>query len=556
MQAAITQPVQHIGEQRRWAVLAVLCLSLLMVVMDNTILNVALPSLSTDLEASSSELTWIVDAYSLLFAGLLLTFGALGDRFGRQGALNLGLVIFGLASAASIFATAPEHLIATRALMGTSAALIMPATLSILTNVFTDRAERAQAIAIWSAVAGAGLAIGPITGGWLLDNFEWNAIFILNLPVVAIALAAGHAFVPTSRDPARPAVDVLGAVLSTVGMVSLVYGIIEAPESGWTSPVVLASFSTAAISLLAFALHELRTCEPMLNLEFFKNPRFTAGSGVIAIGFMGMFGAFFLLTQYLQFIRGYSPLEAGFALLPMAGGILVAAPLGERLTRSLGSKTIVTAGMLTAAVGLLMLSTAEATTPYAFVGLALGLAGFGLGLTFPSTTEAVMGSVPASKAGVASAMNDTARELGGAFGVALLSTIFSSTFRSSVEGDLAANGVNGPQAVQASDSVGGALAVANNVGGSTGLSLVDATNGAFADGFGLALLVAAAASLVAAIVALVWLPARELTAEEADDSDTVALPEPQVGAPALVPAPAPVLTQRSWLLRLRPEGCR
>ncbi|HEX5913336.1 MAG TPA: MFS transporter, partial [Rubrobacter sp.] len=274
MQAtALAPPTPY---DHRWATLAVLCLSLLMVVMDNTILNVALPSIATDLDASSSELTWIVDAYSLLFAGLLLTFGALGDRFGRQGVLNLGLITFGVASAASVFATAPEHLIFTRALMGTAAALIMPATLSILTNVFTDRKERAQAIAIWSGLAGAGVAIGPITGGWLLENFDWNAIFVLNLPLVAVALAAGRLFVPTSRDPEKPSVDVAGAVLSTAGLISLVYGIIEAPESGWTSTIVLASFAAAAITLAAFVIHELRTSQPMLNLQFFRNARFSA----------------------------------------------------------------------------------------------------------------------------------------------------------------------------------------------------------------------------------------------------------------------------------------
>jgi len=316
-------PQQTVAEERqahprRRLVLAVMCLSLLLIVMDNTIVNVALPTLQRDLEASTSQLQWVVDAYILVFAGLLLTMGALGDRFGRRGALAVGLAIMGVASILSSFANSADQLIATRALMGVGGALIMPATLSIITNVFTDRRERAQAIAIWSATAGAAVAIGPVTGGWLLEHFWWGSVFLVNVPVVVVALVLGQLFVPTSRDPAARPIDVPGALLSIAGLMALVWAIIEGP-GGWSDPEILGGFALAAVLLAAFVLWERRTRYPMLDMAFFRNARFSAASAAIMLTFFAMFGSLFLLTQFLQSILGYTPLEAGIRLLPIAG---------------------------------------------------------------------------------------------------------------------------------------------------------------------------------------------------------------------------------------------
>ncbi len=290
--------------RRRWATLAVLCVSLLVIVIDNTIVNVALPTLVRDLGTSISDLQWVVDAYTLVFAGLLLTAGSLGDRFGRKGALTAGLVVFGAASAAAAFAGGVDSLIAARAVMGIGAALIMPATLSILTNVFTDARERALAIGLWSGVAGIAVALGPVTGGFLLEHFWWGSVFIVNVPIVIAAIVAGHFLVPTSRNPKRPRLDLVGAGLSIVGLGALVAAIIEAPSNGWTNPVIVAGFAIAAVALVAFVWWERRIDEPMLDVRFFANPRFTAASVNVTLVFFALFGFIFLATQYLQFVLG------------------------------------------------------------------------------------------------------------------------------------------------------------------------------------------------------------------------------------------------------------
>ncbi|HKY67835.1 MAG TPA: MFS transporter, partial [Acidimicrobiales bacterium] len=398
-------------DPRRWIVLGVMCLSLLLIVMDNTIVNVALPTLQRDLGASTSELQWVVDSYILVFAGLLLTMGSLGDRFGRRGALAIGLTVMGSASVASAFATDASHLIATRAIMGIGAALIMPATLSILTNVFTDRRERAQAIAIWSATAGVAVAIGPVTGGWLLEHFWWGSVFLVNVPVVVVALVLGQLFVPTSRDPAAPRVDLLGAGLSIVGLVALVWAIIEGAH-GWTEPAVLAAFGAAAVLLAAFIAWERHTATPMLDMSFFADARFSAASGALMLTFFAMMGSLFLLTQFLQSVMGYTALQAGIRLLPMAAVQMVVAPLSAKVVERVGSKVVVTTGLLLGAGGLLLASRLEASASYGQVVVALMVLALGLALVMPPATESIMGSLPPAKAGVGSAVNDTTREVG------------------------------------------------------------------------------------------------------------------------------------------------
>ena len=381
------------GYERRWWVLAVLCLSLLIIGLDNTILNVALPTLSRELHATTSQLQWIVDAYTLVFAGLLLTTGSLSDRFGRRSALAAGLLIFGTGSIASAFAGSASMLIATRALMGVGGALIMPSTLSILTNVFPAE-ERGRAIGIWAGVSGLGIGIGPVVGGWLLTHFWWGSVFLVNVPVVIVALVAGRLIVPNSRDPHAAKLDPLGALLSIVGLVSLVYGIIEAPSQGWSDPIILAAFAVAAIVLGAFVAWELSTDHPMLNIRFFENPRFTAANISVTLVFFALFGSLFFLTQYLQFVLGYSPLQAGLRVAPIALVLIIVSPITGRLVLPLGNKVLVVAGMLTAAFGLWFLSTVTVTSGYPKVLAALMILGTGMSLAMTPATESIMGSLP------------------------------------------------------------------------------------------------------------------------------------------------------------------
>ena len=303
-----------------------LCFSLLVIVLDNTILNVAIPTIVRDLDATNSQLQWMVDAYTLVFAGLLLTGGSLGDRFGRRGALQVGLVIFGLGSLASAFATSSGQLIATRAFMGIGGAFIMPATLSIITNVFPPR-ERGKAIGVWAATAGLAGVLGPLTGGFLLEHFYWGSIFLVNIPIVIVGLLAGVFLIPTSKDPSAPRLDPVGAVLSIVGLSVLLYGIIEAPQDGWTDPKILMCFFVGLAVLGMFLVWEARSDHPMLDVRFFQNARFTAASVGIMMVFFAMFGATFLLTQYFQFVLGYTPLETGIRFLPIALCMMVLSPL-------------------------------------------------------------------------------------------------------------------------------------------------------------------------------------------------------------------------------------
>jgi EmrB/QacA subfamily drug resistance transporter len=498
---------QRQADTHRWIVLGTMCLSLLLIVMDNTIVNVALPTLQRELDASTTQLQWIVDAYILVFAGLLLTMGSLGDRFGRRGALAIGLSVMGTASILSSFANTADQLIATRALMGVGGALIMPATLSIITNVFTDRRERAQAIAIWSATAGAAVAIGPVTGGWLLEHFWWGSVFLVNVPVVVVALVLGHLFVPTSRDPAAPPVDVPGALLSIAGLVALVWAIIEGP-GGWTDPEIIGGFAVAAVLLGIFVLWERRTRFPMLNMSFFRNPRFTAASAAIMLTFFAMFGSLFLLTQFLQSILGYTPLEAGIRLLPMAGVMLVVAPLSAKVVERIGSKIVVATGLTVGAVGLILASRLTVGASYPEVLAALVVLAAGLALVMPSATESIMGSLPLAKAGVGSAVNDTTRQVGGALGVAVLGSVMSSTYGPRVTAAISGFPVSSEQATAIHDQIGAAMQAASEIGGEPGRMLADVASRAFADGMSTAFIIGATALVLGAVIVTLFLPAR------------------------------------------------
>lgn len=555
------------AHDRRWIGLAVLCLSLLVVGLDNTILNVALPRLSDDLGATTSQLQWIIDGYTLVFAGLLLTTGSLGDRYGRRSSLSIGLGVFVAGSIASAFATSAAMLIATRSLMGVGGALIMPATLSLLTNLFTDPRERAKAIGVWAGVSGIGVAVGPMLGGWLLEHFFWGSVFLINVPVIAIALTAGYFLLPNSRAENSPKLDPFGAVMSIVGLVSLVWAVIEAPSKGWTSTPVLGAIVGGLATMAGFIWWETTTDHPMLDVRFFRNRRFSAANLAITLTFFAMFGSMFVLTQFMQFVLGYSPLQAGVRSVPIALMLITVAPLSTKAVDRIGTKLVVAGGLGVVALGLFVASTA--TPELGYVGRVLPaqiLLGLGIALAMAPATESIMGSLPKEKAGVGSAMNDTTRQVGGALGVAIIGSVFSSQYAPSIAAKLGGLGL--PQvAVDASrDSIGGAFSVAARAGGNPrmidtpiGEQIAIAARDAFASSMGRGLLVSAVIAMAGAFIALAFLPARAVdpaveTATTMDeDLVTAWATTPELGgaeaalarteadhAAVSAPAPAPV----------------
>ncbi len=497
--------VQEKSYERRWWILGVLCLSLFIIVLDNSILNVALPTIVRELDATNSQLQWMVDAYALVFAGLLLTAGALGDRFGRRGALQLGFALFGLGSLLSALSSTPNQLIAARAFMGIGGAFIMPATLSIITNVFPPQ-ERGRAIGVWAGVAGLAI-LGPLVGGFLVEHFYWGSIFLVNLPIVAFGLVAGVFLIPTSKDPAARPLDPVGAVLSISGLTALLYGIIEAPEKGWTGSTTLTAFAIGGILLALFFVWEYRTEYPMLDLDFFKNPRFTAASSAIAFIFFAMFGSIFLFTQYFQFVLGYSALETGLRLMPWAVTMMILAPYSPRLVERVGTKIVVTTGLVLMGVGLIAMAGVGTSTAYADIVWRMVLMACGMGLTMAPCTESIMGSLPLAKAGVGSAVNDTTRQVGGALGVAVIGSVASSLYASHVADAVAKAPVQPPPAVvdQIKEQIGAALAIADRFDVP---QLATAARQAFVDGMHAGVLVAAGAALLGALCTALWLPAR------------------------------------------------
>jgi EmrB/QacA subfamily drug resistance transporter len=493
-------------QARRWATLGVLCLSLLIIVVDGSIINVALPTMVRQLHASTSSLQWVADAYTLAMAGLLLSLGSLGDRIGRHRTLAGGLAVFGLGSALAAVSGSAGELVASRVVMGIGAAAIMPATLSILINVFTVPGERARAIAMWSAVSGLGVAIGPTLGGWLLEHFGWGSIFAVNLPIVAAALIAGRLVVPPSRDPHPKALDPVGLFSSVAGVVAVVYAIIEAPANGWLS-VETIGIGLAGVAVLAgWVMFELRSSHPMVDLRVFRNARFSAASFSVTMIFLALFGWLFLFTQQLQFVLGYSTLQAGVRALPFAFTIGVVSQPAARLAAKVGTKAVVTAGLAMMAVGFMLMASSTVHTGYEFLLVASVIIAAGMGLAMAPATESIMGSLPPSQAGVGSAVNDTTRSLGGALGVAIMGSVASSVFISRLQPALAH--VPAQVAAQAKGSVGAAVTVGTHAPAPVGQSLVDAARQAFVTGSDHAMLVAVAAALIGSAIAARFLPAR------------------------------------------------
>ena len=499
--------------RRGGPVLAVLCVSLLIVSLDNTILNVALPTIVRSMHASSSELQWIVDAYAVVFAGLLLVAGSLGDRLGRKWVFMVGLLVFAAGSAVSAFSSTPDHLIAARAFMGIGAAAIMPSTLSILTNVFTENESRARAIGFWSGTTGLGVAVGPVAGGWLLAHYWWGSVFLINVPIALVGFLAAAWLVPNSKNPVSKRPDPVGAALSILGLGLLLWGIIEAPSRTWSSPFVLGAIGASVIVVAGFIGWERRSTHPMLELSFFEARQFSVAMGAMGLVIFALMGGLFVLTQYLQFSLGYSPLQTGLRVAPIAAVLLVVAPLSTVLVRWAGRKPVVCTGMGLIALGLGLLSQVTVRGTYTDVLPAFLCMGIGTGLAFAPCTESVMGSLPLDQAGVGSATNSAALQIGGALGVGVLGSLLDTRYQNQLAPALAHYRI--PESISSliTGSLGGALAVAQHVGGHLGTELSAFARYSFVSGMDLAVTVGAIVVGGAALVVLVLLPNRAASPE-------------------------------------------
>lgn len=501
------------GHPRRNLILVIMCSCLVLIVAAVSSLNVAIPTIVRELDPSSTEQLWILDSYALVFAGLLLLCGALGDRYGRKNALMVGLVIFAGASVLAAYASDPIELIAYRGIMGIGAALIMPATLSTLTVVFAPK-DRAKAIAIWAGFAGAGGAIGPVASGLLLEAFWWGSVFFIAVPIAAAALVAVIAIVPNSADAARHRIDYVGAAISVIALVGIIFGIIEGPEIGWLDPVTLTSFAVGLVATVVYVWWERRIEHPLLDPDYFRIPRFGLGSLTITIAFMAMFGMFFLLTLYLQFVLGYSALQAALRLLPFSVVMIAIAPQNPKLTKRFGTSRVVAAGFVVQSVGFGLAMLFDVGSSYWLILAAIVPMAAGMALLMPPTTNAIVTSLPQDKAGVASAVNDTTREVGGAVGIALLGTLTTVGYQSGMSG--ATEGLAPPLAELAEDSVGGAFQAAAQLDPAVGGPLIAQASQAFVDGTTVPFGLAAALGLVMAVVITRYYPK---DTEQADETD-------------------------------------
>ena len=506
--------------ERKWWTLLASCIAIFMLLLDVTIVNVALPSLVRELGATTTSLQWIVDAYTLVFAALILAAGSLSDRFGRKGVLVLGLAVFGMGSLAGALSTSASQLIASRAFMGIGAAAIFPSTLSLIANIFTDRTDRARAIGLWGATTGIGVATGPIVGGWLLEHYWWGSVFLFMVPLASLIAVAIAFTVPTSRDPNVAPIDWKGLVLSSAGMGLLVYAIIQAPDWGWGSRSTFVTLAAGLAVLAAFIEVERRTPRPMLDVRLFRNPRFTAASGSITIGFFTLAGFTFLITQYFQFVQGFSPLGTGVRLLPVATSIAVAAIVGTKLAIRVGNKSVVASGLAMFGVAILWIATDTASTPYIVIVAQMVLGGGGLGLITAPATEAIMGAVPKEKAGVGSAVNDATRLFGAALGVAVIGSIAASLYENRL-GTTLPQGLPAPAATAANSSIGGALVAAQHLqqAGFTGAArgLNNAAVAAFLHSMAGSFRIAGVIAVAGAVMAAALLPARPQRNETAEE---------------------------------------
>ncbi|MFQ6143957.1 MFS transporter [Streptomyces seoulensis] len=523
----MTTPADHAGpgpripeavHRRRWAILGVLMLSLLIVVLDNSILNVAIKTISTPaptgLGATQSQLEWAINAYTLVFAGLLFTAGLIGDRVGRKKVLLGGLVVFGVGSALAAESGSPGQLIAYRALMALGAAFVMPATLAVLMNVF-EREEQPKAIGIWAGGVGLAIAIGPITGGLLLDHFWWGSVFLINVPIVILALVLMVWLVPDSRDPSPGRLDPIGVVLSVVGLVLLVYGIIKGGElADFTDPAVLATIIAGVVVLAAFIVFEKRSDHPSLDVTYFKNKVFSAAMAAIALVFFALMGVTFFAVFYTQSVRGYSPLESGLLMIPLAAAQMIFAPRARLVVDRIGYKATTTAGLVVLAGMLAAFATFDSGTPIWVLEVVFFLMGTGMAHIMTPTSVVIMQALPREKAGSASALSNTFRQVGGALGIAVLGSVLSTAYRNGIESKL---GMLPPGLRDtAGESIEATLGVAAKLG-PRGQALVDPANGAFLHAMHVTALCGTVIALIGAVVTAVFLPGRPQKPRQGDE---------------------------------------
>jgi EmrB/QacA subfamily drug resistance transporter len=510
-QAPAQAHVANGGHPRRWTILGVLVVSLLVVVLDNTVLNVALRTIADPvhgLGASQSQLEWSINAYTLVFAGLLFTWGVLGDRIGRRRMLVAGMITFGLASLASAYAQTPDQLILARSLMGIGGAAVLPATLSIISNVFDPR-ERAKAIGIWAGSVGLGVAIGPVLGGALLEKFWWGSVFLINVPIVVFGVIAILALVPESRDPKPGKVDFVGVVLSIIGLIGMVYGIVVGGDHGFGRIDAWGSIVGGVAVLGAFVWWERHIEFPSLDVKLFRNPRFSASVGAVGLVFFAAMGTLFFMAFYLQLVRGYSPLESGLLYLPFAAAQLIFAPRSAAYVRRFGPKVVCAVGLAIAGAAIAGYLALGATTPIWVLAVLFFFQGLGMANVMPPATESIMASLPREKAGVGSAIGNTVRQVAGALGIAILGSLLSGVYRSQISSHL--NAVPAGSRSDAGNSISSTYAAAEQVGQHAPAAagrLVDAGNTAFVTAMHWSSAGAALAALIGVVVVLVWLPSK------------------------------------------------
>jgi len=534
----IAEQQTYSGHPRRWAILGVLVVSLLVVVLDNTVLNVALRTIADPVHgigATQAELEWSINSYTLVFAGLLFTFGVLGDRIGRRRMLLIGLVLFGLASLASAYAQTPGELIWARALMGIGGAAVMPSTLSIISNVFDPR-ERGKAIGVWAGSVGLGVAIGPVVGGALLESFWWGSVFLIKVPIILLGIVAVVLIVPESRDPKPGRVDLVGVVLSIAGLVAFVYGIIDGGEHGFGRPQAWVSIFVGLAILGAFVWYEKRSDHPSLDVRLFRDPRFSSAVASVGLVFFAALGTMFFLAFYLQLVRGYTPLQAGLLMTPFAAAQLIFAPQSASMVKRFGPKAVCATGLALVTIGLGGFAMVGAATPIWVLIVLTFVQGSGMANVIPPATESVMSSLPREKAGVGSAVSNTVRQVGGALGVAILGSLLSAVYRSEIADSVA--GLPAPAKAVASESISGAYGVAQQVG-PAGAGLITSANDAFVTAMHWAAGGSALVAFFSIGVVLAWMPRRS------------APNGPEAGPPAGSPATPPVFGERLELAERR-----
>ena len=509
----------------RWKILGVMCITLFVISIDNTVLNLALPSIATGFQATVGELQWVLDAYTLVFASLLITTGTLGDRYGRKRLFIIGLALFGFCSLGAALSLSINMLIALRALLGVAGAMIMPSTLSILIDVFKEGKERAKAIAIWTSIFSIGAGIGPIIGGLLINTFNWSSVFYLNIPIVAIGILGGVWLVPESKDERAPRPDIPGVSLSVVGLVALVYSMILVGEKGWSAHEVWISLILAVVFLAAFVWWENRSPNPMLPFSFFKNRQFSGANVALTISSFAIMGSMYLFSQYFQSVEGFSPLLSALCMFPLTPVVFLSTMGSVRVNHRKGTRYTMTLGLLLTGLALFLFSRiAGLHTDYGLILLVLIFLGAGIGFTMSPATSAIMNSLPPNRAGIGSAMNDTTRQLGGALGIAMLGAVMNSLYRAGVTSLKGTTGISGLLYEGVIGSVQSALAVARNLPEDISSLIATVSKQAFVNGMKVSFMLASFAMLLAAIAAMVILPAQETrfhsSPDKAEETET------------------------------------